>query len=87
MTRSWLSKLLHPLDMKILRQLWRMKGPVIALAAVVLAGVAVQVMMRGAVRSLEVTRDAYYDRYRMPDIFVPVKRAPDYLVRAVRRNS
>ena len=79
MTGSWLSKLLHPLDMKVLRQLWRMKSQVIAIAAVVLAGVAVQVMMRGAVHSLEVTRDAYYDRYRMPDIFVPVKRSPDYL--------
>ncbi len=34
------------------------------------------VMSLGMMRSLEDTREAYYDRYRFADIFAPAKRAP-----------
>ena len=35
------------------------------------------IMMDGLFNSLEQTRAAYYDRYRLADVFAPVKRAPD----------
>ena len=41
-----------------------MKGQVLAIALVVAGGVALFVLMLGTLQSLEVTRDAYYDRYR-----------------------
>jgi len=34
-------------------------------------------------RSLDDTRQAYYDRYRFAEVFAPVKRAPDRLMRDV----
>ncbi len=71
--------LLHPLDKKVLRELWRVRGQALAIAAVIGAGVAVLVMMYGMLASLEATRDAYYERYRFADIWVPVKRAPESL--------
>lgn len=71
--------LLHPLDKKVLRELWRVRGQALAIAAVIGAGVAVLVMMYGMLGSLEATRDAYYERYRFADVWVPVKRAPEKL--------
>jgi putative ABC transport system permease protein len=69
-----------PLDHKLLRDLWRMKGQAMAIGLVIAVGVAMQVMMTGLVTSLNDTRAAYYDRYRLADIFAPTTRAPDRLV-------
>jgi putative ABC transport system permease protein len=66
-------------DRKLLRDLARMKGQVLAIALVVAGGVALFVLMLGTLQSLEVTRDAYYDRYRFADVFAQVKRAPQAL--------
>jgi len=68
-----------PLDHKLLRDLWRMKGQAIAIGAVIAMGVLMLVMMTGLVASLTETRDAYYDRYRLADVFAPVARAPERL--------
>ncbi len=67
------------LDRKILRRLWQLRGQVVAIALVIACGVAVFVMMRGAVHTLDLTRNAYYERYRFADLFVPMTRAPNYL--------
>jgi putative ABC transport system permease protein len=68
--------MIAPLDRKLLRDLWRIRGLVVAIALVIGAGVATFVMSIGMVRSLEETRTAYYERYRFADIFSAVKRAP-----------
>lgn len=68
---------MSPLDHKLLRDLWRMKGQAIAIGAVIAMGVLMLVMMTGLVASLTETRDAYYDRYRLADVFAPVARAPE----------
>lgn len=68
-----------PLDRKLARDLWRIKGQAIAIGAVIAVGVLLQVMMTGLVASLEETRAAYYERYRLAGIFAPVARAPDRL--------
>jgi putative ABC transport system permease protein len=57
-----------------------MKGQAIAIGLVIAMGVMLQVMMSGLVTTLEGTRDAYYDRYRLTDVFAPVTRAPAHLV-------
>ncbi|WP_026758850.1 ABC transporter permease [Sediminimonas qiaohouensis] len=66
-----------PLDRKLLRDLWRIKGQAGAIALVIGLGVLMQVMMTGLVNTLDETRLAYYDRYRLADVFVPVTRAPE----------
>lgn len=68
---------MSPLDRKLLRDLGRMKGQVIAIGAVIAVGVLLQVMMSGLVASLSETRRAYYERNRLAEVFAPLARAPD----------
>ena len=72
---------MSPLHHKLLRDLWRMKGQATAIAAVIAVGVMMLVMMTGLTASLTETRDTYYDRYRLADIFAAVARAPERLAR------
>lgn len=71
--------MVSPLDHKLLRDLWRMKGQAMAIGMVIAVGVGMLVMMTGLVTSLNETRAAYYERYRLADVFAPVTRAPDRL--------
>ncbi|TCL08197.1 putative ABC transport system permease protein [Shimia isoporae] len=71
---------MRALDRKLLRDLWRIKGQAGAIAMVVAVGVLLQVMMSGMISSLEETRAAYYERYRLAEVFAPVTRAPQKLL-------
>ncbi len=71
--------MVSPLGHKLMRDLWRMKGQVAAIAMVMAVGVMLLVMMSGLYNSLEETRRAYYERYRLADVFAPVARAPERL--------
>lgn len=73
------------LHIKLLRDLWRLRGQAVAIALVIAAGVGMVIMSFGMIRSLEATRAAYYDLYRFADIFVPLRRAPEPLMERVRR--
>lgn len=72
--------MLSPLDKKLFRDLWRVKGQAIAIMLVIASGVTLMVMMDGMVNSLTDTRDTYYERYRLAEVFAPVKRAPAHMV-------
>ncbi|MGI9491677.1 MAG: ABC transporter permease, partial [Geminicoccaceae bacterium] len=74
---------MSPLTKKLLRDLWRLRGQVLAIALVVASGVAVLVMSLTALEALSATASAYYDRYRFADVFAGVKRAPDRLARRI----
>ena len=76
---------MRALDRKLLRDLWRIRTQVLAIAMVVGCGVAILVMALGTMRSLQETRAAYYERYRFADIFAHVKRAPEYLAERITR--
>lgn len=71
--------MVSPLTHKLLRDLWRMKGQAFAIGMVIAVGVGMLVMMSGLVTSLNETRSAYYERYRLAEVFAPVTRAPDRL--------
>ena len=71
------------LDRKLRRDLWHIRGQVLAIGFVIAAGVAVVVLSMGTLTSLRDTRDAYYDRYRFADIFAYVRRAPEHLAEAM----
>ncbi len=73
------------LDRKLWRDFWRLRGPVLAIALVIACGVGSVVMAFGTIRSLEATRDAYYERYRFAEVFAPVKRAPEGVVKKIAR--
>ena len=72
--------MISPLDRKLLRDLRRVRGQALAIAAVIAVGVLLLVMMDGLVNTLEETRRTYYERYRFADVFAPVKRAPRRLL-------
>lgn len=73
------------LDRKLLRDLWRMRGQLAAVAVVAACGAATYVTMRGAYEALDRARTDYYGAYRFADVFATVKRAPrSILPRIVR---
>ena len=67
---------MHPLDRKLVRDLWRLKGQACAIALVVASGVAVMVMSLAAIEALDDTTEAYYEQQRFADIFAAAKRVP-----------
>ena len=72
------------LDRKLWRDLSRMKGQVVAVALVMACGLAMMVMARSLIYSLETTRTEYYEANRFAEIFAYVKRAPNSIARRVQ---
>ena len=68
--------MISPLDLKLLRDLGKMKGQVFAVSLVMACGLAMMIMTRSLIMTLETTRSTYYQRYAMADIFATLKRAP-----------
>ena len=68
--------MLSPLDRKLFRDLGRMKGQMVAVSLVMACGLAMMIMTRSLILTLESTRGAYYQRYGMADLFGSLKRAP-----------
>jgi putative ABC transport system permease protein len=71
---------MRALDRKLLRDLRWLWAQGLAIALVVAGGVATLVLAVGSFRSLEETRNAYYERYRFADVFAVTRRAPKSLV-------
>ncbi|MDP2254398.1 MAG: ABC transporter permease, partial [Thiobacillus sp.] len=67
---------MRALDRKLLRDLWHLRGQVLAIAAVIMGGVATLVMSLSTYDSLTTTRDRFYGEYRFAEVFVSLKRAP-----------
>ncbi|MDH5275224.1 MAG: ABC transporter permease [Gammaproteobacteria bacterium] len=74
-----------PLNRKLYRDLWRLRGQVLAIALVIASGIAVLAMSLTSMEALTETAVAYYERYRFGDVFASVERAPEYLADRVRR--
>jgi putative ABC transport system permease protein len=67
------------LNLKLLRDLWAMRGQAVAIAAVIAGGLATLVMSLSTYDSLLTTRDRFYREYRFADVFTTLKRAPETL--------
>ena len=72
--------MVRALDRKLLRDILRMRGQVLAIALVIAAAVSTQVLARGVYRSLAETRDAYYASGQFGDVFAQMVRAPRSVV-------
>ena len=68
------------LDRKLFRDIKRLWTQALAIALVVAGGVGTLVLAVGSSRSLDETRNAYYERYRFADVFASVRRAPKTLL-------
>jgi putative ABC transport system permease protein len=65
------------LDRKLLRDLRALQSQAIAVALVMACGLAMMIMTRSLILSLEQTRDAYYEEHRFAEVFARLKRAPN----------
>ena len=66
---SELHLVMRPLDRKLLRDLWSLKGQALAISLVIGAGVAMFIMYLSTFASLRLTQQTYYDRYRFAHVF------------------
>lgn len=69
------------LDIKLLRDLWRLKWQALAISVLIAVGVAVTVMAYSSQKALSTAREQYYRETRFADIFATLKRAPLSLTR------
>lgn len=72
------------LNRKLIRDVFHLRGQLVAAALVVMCGVASYVTMRSAYNSLLTTQQAYYNEYRFADLFARLKRAPEGLADRIR---
>jgi len=75
---------MSPLDRKMTREVWQMKGQSLAIALVLAAGVAMYVMSISNYHSLDQAKTDYYQDRRFADVFASVKRAPRSLEDRIR---
>ena len=67
------------LDLKLVRDLWGMKGQATAIALVISSGVATYIMSLSTLDALQTTQAAFYREGRFADVFASLKRAPESL--------
>lgn len=67
------------LNRKLRRDFIRLKGQAIAVSLVMACGLAMMIMARSLIHSLETTRAQYYEAHRFAEVFAPLKRAPNSL--------
>src|SRR5262245_19327983 len=72
--------MIQHLDRKLFRDLRRMKGQAAAVSLVMACGLAMLIMSRSLIHSLESTRAEYYQAHRFAEVFAQLKRAPLSLV-------
>ena len=76
---NWLA----PLDKKALRDMWHMRGQILAVSLIIASGVAVLVMSLSTLESLDRTTAAYYERYRFGHVFAQAKRVPEQMMQRI----
>ncbi|MBS1105301.1 MAG: ABC-type transport system, involved in lipoprotein release, permease component [Deltaproteobacteria bacterium] len=70
---------MRALDLKLIRDIWHLRGQAVAIALVVACGVATVVTSRVGYESLRESQAGYYAAYRFADVFVALERAPESL--------
>lgn len=68
---------MRPLDRKLVRDLWRLRFQMLAVALLIACGVSVAVMSFSAQRALAEAQAAFYADTRFADVFAQAKRAPE----------
>lgn len=76
---------MRALDRKLLRDVGKMKGQMLAVGLVMACGLAMMIMARSLILSLDTTRVRYYEEHRFADVFCDLKRAPNSLRERLER--
>ena len=75
---------MHPLDRKLLRDLWRLAPQLLAIALLASIGVAMAVMSRSALKAVGSAQERFYGETRFADVFATAVRAPRSLLERLR---
>ena len=75
--------MLEAINKKLVRDLWNIKGQMLAIILVMACGIATFIMSFGMIDSLKLSKDVYYDRYQFADVFAQLKRAPQSIKQQV----
>jgi len=70
---------MQAIQRKVFRNLWQLKGQVVAIAVVITVGVAMFVAYFSTFDSLSRTQHKFYERYHFADVFARLKRAPNHV--------
>ena len=76
--------MLPHLDRKLFRDLRRLKGQAAAVSLVMACGLAMLIMARSLIHSLDSTRSEYYQTNHFAEVFDSLKRAPNYVADRIR---
>lgn len=76
---------MRAINYKLIRDLWHVRGMALAIALVMICGVATYVMSRSTLDALTTTLDEFYEDYRFAEIFAVVKRAPESVATRVEQ--
>src|SRR5262245_49666520 len=60
-----------------------MKGQILAVSMVMACGLTMMIMARSLIKSLENARQEYYEAHHFADVFVQVKRAPNWVAEQI----
>ncbi|MEO0617270.1 MAG: ABC transporter permease, partial [Pseudomonadota bacterium] len=71
------------LNKKLVRDLWHIRGQVLAIALIIATGTGLLVMSIAMRASLQDSVAVYYERYRFADAFATLKRAPRRVARDI----
>ena len=74
---------MNALTLKLLRDLWLMRGQAMAIMIVIASGVATFAMSISTLDALQRTRSKVYAEYRFSDIFASLKRAPERVIQRI----
>ncbi len=67
---------MNHLDLKLWRDLRALRSQVLAVALVMACGLAMMIMTRSLIHSLDTARESYYEAHRFAHVFASLKRAP-----------
>ncbi|HYD54366.1 MAG TPA: FtsX-like permease family protein [Gemmatimonadaceae bacterium] len=68
---------IRALHRKLLRDLWRLRGQVASIAAVVACGIATVVALNGTEHAVSAAQHDYYARYHFAHVFASARRVPE----------
>jgi putative ABC transport system permease protein len=74
---------MRPLHRKLVRDMWKLRGQLVAIVAVVACGIAAYVTMLSVHASLRDHGQAYFERNRLPDVFARTGDAPLSVARRI----
>jgi putative ABC transport system permease protein len=75
---------MNALNYKLVRDLWKLRGQVLAISLVVACGIAIFIAMMSTYQSLATSQISYYQQYRFAQVFTQLKRAPEPLAERIR---